>query len=578
MLNGAFNWLGRIAMPVFTMSIMLMLPALSTSANAGQTDSYTLPQQAYNQSRARDYKVYTPAGLSSPAPMVMALHGCKQTSNDVLNDWGLKAAADQHGFILVTPDITSYDGLRNQNCWGFWFDHHRHQGAGEVEDLHQIALAVESDYAVDPDRRYITGLSSGGAMAVVAAVAHNEYWAAAAPASGIAYGEDAASVSLSGQCPGSATFHNVSRVVSDMEAEVDSDYAIPLMVLQNENDCTVIKKSADNIRDAHLKVFGDPAFDTPVEAKAEAVACSPFFQNNYSCMRTRYTSNGTSGARSVVETVFYDGPLSTPNTQDTNHGHYWVAGDQGSNGKWAVRKGPSYPDIIWSFFNQHSRGDTLPDAPVITLIGDNPVSVDLNAPYTDAGATAEDPEDGSVTVTSDCTSVDTSEEGAYSCIYTATDSDGNVTTAERQVNVVDPNAPTETCEQATASPSAHVNAGRAYAGGNYNLRALASGDNVDIGGSFDSWSSVTLYKGDPGAWFASEPSQCASGGGSGGGGNTFVCQDWNASNLNHNIANRAYYAGGYYTTGGDEYLGAIPGSNAWVKETSEGIFQLGQCQ
>ena len=57
-------------------SAALMIPALP--AVAGQTDSYTLPQQSYNQSRARNYKVYVPSNVQSPAPMVMALHGCKQ--------------------------------------------------------------------------------------------------------------------------------------------------------------------------------------------------------------------------------------------------------------------------------------------------------------------------------------------------------------------------------------------------------------------------------------------------------------------------------------------------------------------
>ena len=116
MSNVSFNWIRRVVMPALTISIALMLPSLPVSA--GQTDSYTLPQQSYNQSRAREYKVYVPDNIQSPAPMVMALHGCKQTNNDVLNDWGLKAAADRYGFILVAPYITSYDGLRNQNCWG----------------------------------------------------------------------------------------------------------------------------------------------------------------------------------------------------------------------------------------------------------------------------------------------------------------------------------------------------------------------------------------------------------------------------------------------------------------------------
>lgn len=574
----AFSWIRRVALPTLALSFSVLLPA--APAGAGQTDSYTLSQQAYNQSRARDYKVYVPDNIASPAPMVMALHGCKQTNDDVLNDWGLKAAADQYGFILVAPYITSYDGLRNQNCWGFWFEQHRHQGAGEVQDLQQIALEVEGNYAIDPQRRYITGLSSGGAVTVVAAVAHNEYWAAAASAAGIPYGEDAASVSLSGQCPGNATFHSVSRVVADMKAELNDTYPIPLLVLQNENDCTVIKTSADRIRDAHLKTFGDPAFDSPATAKAESAPCSAYYQNNYGCTRVRYTQNGTSSSRSVVETAYFDGPLATPNSQDTNHGHYWAGGEQGSNGKWAVRVGPSYPDIIWNFFASHSRDGAAPGGfPVITLTGDNPMSVVLNTPFTDPGATAQDAEDGAVAVAADCSSVDTSVAGAYSCVYTATDSDTNITTAERQINVSDPNAPTETCEQVAASPGVHITSGRAYAGGNYNLRAYANGDDADIGGSFDNWGSVLLYEGDTGQWFTSKPAAC---GGTSDGGNgdddSFACMDWNGSNLAHSMAGRAYYAGGYYTSGGADYLGAIPGGYAWVKQTSENVFEKGQCE
>ncbi|TMH28794.1 MAG: PHB depolymerase family esterase, partial [Betaproteobacteria bacterium] len=182
--------------------LALVLALLASCADAGTTRSFTYSAGSYPGSRDRQYKVYVPDNLPNPAPMVMALHGCEQTNDDVLNDWGLTAVADRYGFLLVAPFITSYDGLRNTNCWGFWLDQHRHQGAGEVEDLHQIALHVESRFTVDPARRYITGLSSGGAMTVVAAIAYNEYWAAAASAAGLPYGEDAASVSLSQQCPG----------------------------------------------------------------------------------------------------------------------------------------------------------------------------------------------------------------------------------------------------------------------------------------------------------------------------------------------------------------------------------------
>jgi hypothetical protein len=28
-------------------------------------------------------------------------------------------------------------------------------------------------------------------------------------------------------------------------------------------------------------------------------------------------------------------------------GHYWIGGEHGNDGRYSIRQGPSYPDIIW---------------------------------------------------------------------------------------------------------------------------------------------------------------------------------------------------------------------------------------
>ena len=414
------------------------LALVACTAAAGTLSSFELGPQGYAGSQLRRVQVYVPDGLGGPAPMVMALHGCQQTEQNVLQDWGLRAAADRYGFVLVTPFITRYDGLRNANCWGFWLDQHRHQGRGEVEDLRRIGLAVEQRWPIDPQRRFITGLSSGGAMTVVASVAHNEYWAAAASAAGLGYGEDAASVSFSG-CPGSATFHSVDRLVADMRAERDNGYAIPLMVLQNQRDCTVLGRAGELLRDAQLKLLGDAAHDTPAESRAEETACSPAFGTDHACRHTRYTVDALPGSRSIVETVFYSGPVATPSPSDTDHGHYWIGGEQGLDGNWALRQGPSYPDIVWSFFARHPR--------------------------TDGGTTPPPPPPP-------------------------------------------PPPPATDCTGTAASPVAHIGAARAVQGGLFNLRALATADQRDIGFAYDSWSSVRLYQVSAGRWQPARPASC----------------------------------------------------------------------
>lgn len=82
--------------------------------------------------------------------------------------------------------------------------------------------------------------------------------------------------------------------------------------------------------------------------------------------------------------------------------------------------------------------------PVISITGDNPQSIDQDASYTDAGATATDNIDSGISNSEIVTggdTVDTSTVGAYSVTYTVSDSSGNEATATRVVNVIDVTAP-----------------------------------------------------------------------------------------------------------------------------------------
>ena len=79
-------------------------------------------------------------------------------------------------------------------------------------------------------------------------------------------------------------------------------------------------------------------------------------------------------------------------------------------------------------------------APVITVNGDSPITMEFGSVYTDANATATDNVDGTVAVTSNG-NVNTGALGSYTITYTAEDSSGNSATATRVVNVVDTVAP-----------------------------------------------------------------------------------------------------------------------------------------
>ena len=82
-----------------------------------------------------------------------------------------------------------------------------------------------------------------------------------------------------------------------------------------------------------------------------------------------------------------------------------------------------------------SGGDT--ETPVITLNGDKVVDIQLQfEPYVDAGATAEDPQEGDLTDSIIVVgAVDTTVLGAYTVTYEVTDLDGNTGQESRFVNV-----------------------------------------------------------------------------------------------------------------------------------------------
>ena len=85
--------------------------------------------------------------------------------------------------------------------------------------------------------------------------------------------------------------------------------------------------------------------------------------------------------------------------------------------------------------------DTTP--PIITLLGDNPVNLYVDDPYTDAGATASDNVDGDITTKIDVVNpVKTDTAGIYTITYNVSDAAGNKATEVTRTVNVNPVAPT----------------------------------------------------------------------------------------------------------------------------------------
>ncbi|MEZ5447936.1 MAG: PHB depolymerase family esterase [Thiolinea sp.] len=156
---------------------------------------------------------YTPENYRAEEalPLLVVLHGCRQTQHDICAISGFDRIADRERFIVVYPfQLTGYLTPRNRNCWGWWMSIHIRAGGGEVQDVRRIIEQTRHEFSVDPQRIHITGLSSGAAMSVAALVAHGSLFASGASVAGIAYGE-----SRAGGAYQSLAEHSLSVVAGD---------------------------------------------------------------------------------------------------------------------------------------------------------------------------------------------------------------------------------------------------------------------------------------------------------------------------------------------------------------------------
>lgn len=302
-----------------------------TDPSAGQvvTGAYRGPEGT------RAWRLFVPSSYdrSRPPMMLVLLHGCTQSADDIARGSQMDRLAESRGVLVLYPEQPAQANPRT--CWN-WFDAaHQHRGAGEPAIIAGMVADVMRQYPADARRVHLAGISAGGAMANLVAVAYPERFASVTVMSGVAWGAArnvGAAVAAMQKGAGDA-LPSADAVVAAMG---DHQRAVPALVIHGGDDKVVAVSNAD---ESVRQWVG-------VHAIMRRAAGLP-------ALREADVHEGQDGGYTVRRAEWTDaaGLALVRHVRIQELGHAWSGGSP--TGSFADPKGPDASRILLEFCEPH---------------------------------------------------------------------------------------------------------------------------------------------------------------------------------------------------------------------------------
>lgn len=224
----------------------------------------------------REYLLYVPRGYGrwKRRPLIVMIHGCRQTPEEFAAATRITALADEQGWLVLLP--RQNDRANPYSCWN-WFDTATSAGRGEAAIVVAQIRAVRRGYRVNRRRVFLAGFSAGGALAAALALRHPRLFAGVFVHSGLACGAASGGAqAIKAMRSGAGT--DSARIGEEARARAGGAVRMPLVVLHGSQDSVVAEINASQVVRQFLALNGYSGTAAPGEPPApdsETATTSP---------------------------------------------------------------------------------------------------------------------------------------------------------------------------------------------------------------------------------------------------------------------------------------------------------------
>jgi poly(hydroxyalkanoate) depolymerase family esterase len=322
------------------------VPGAIPSPKERETDPAVVPtggqfvERSYtDQAGTRSYKLYIPSGyIGQEVSLIVMLHGCTQSPNDIAAGTRMNALAEEHIFLVAYP--AQAQGANMNRCWNWFQASDQERGRGEPSLISGITRQILDEYNVADGRVYVAGMSAGGAMAAVMGETYPDLYAAVGVHSGLAPGAardmPSAFAAMQGGGP-AATRRDIPNATSTGEPA----RTVPVILFHGDCDKTVHPRNADHLLSHYCNGERGGGSDEASGSKPHASVRRARVPGGHHYTRATYR-DARGGA--IVERWTVHGL-----------GHAWSGGS--STGSYTDERGPDAAAEMVRFFSEHSQRD-----------------------------------------------------------------------------------------------------------------------------------------------------------------------------------------------------------------------------